>query len=117
MNPTRAGKVENRSRMTQFCNRNIPSQFVVQFISFLVSIVKKWFDRILTTFLGPGTTGARKVENLAWKTQFCTRNIPTLFGVHFIISRSTIEKCFGRVLMTFRVRAPPEQEKLKTGPR
>ena len=82
MNPTRAGKVENRSRMTQFCNRNIPSQFVVQFISFLVSIVEKCFDQILITFPDPGTTGARKGENLA-RTWFCTRNISTLFGVQF----------------------------------
>jgi len=64
------------------------------------------------------TTVVGQVENLVRKTQFCTRNIPTLFEVQFLsFLVSTVEKCFDRVLTTFRVRAPLEQEKLKTGPR
>jgi len=80
-------------------------------------MAKKCFGQILSTFPGPGTTGAGKVENWALMTRFCTRNILTLFGVQFLLfSVSMIEKCFGRILTTFLVQAKPEQEKLKTGP-
>jgi len=103
--------------MTQFCTRNIPTLFGMQFLSFVASVAENCFGRILTTFPGPGT-GAEKVENRARKTRFCTRNIPTLFGVQFLsFLVSTAKKCFSRVLATFRVRALPEQEKLKTKPR
>jgi len=52
-------------------------------------------------FLGLGTTGARKVENQARVTRFCTQNIPTLFGTHFLsFPISTAEKCFDRTLTT-----------------
>jgi len=36
--------------MTPFCTGNIPTMFGVQFLSFLVSIVEKYFDQILITF-------------------------------------------------------------------
>ena len=85
---------------------------MVQFISFSVSTVENYFDRILTTFPGPGTTARAR------KTRFCTWNIHTHFGVQFLsFLVSTVEKCFGRVLTTFQVQAPPEQEKFKTRPR
>jgi len=71
----------------------------------------------LTTFPGLGTTGTGKVENGAHMTRFSGRNLPTLFGVQFLsFPVSTVGKRFGSVLTTFQVRAPPEQEKLKTGP-
>jgi len=39
------------------------------------------------------------------------------FGVQFLsFLVSTVKNCFSRVLMTFQVRAPLEEEKLKTGP-
>ena len=79
------------------------------------SIVENCFGRILTTFPGSGTTRAGKVENEAQKTQFCTRNILTIFRVQFLLFLvSTVEKCFGLVLTTFQVRILSEQEKLKT---
>jgi len=66
--------------MTIFSTRNIPTQFVVQFLSFSVSTVEKFFGRILTNFWGVGTIGVGKVESQIRMTRFCTRNIPTLFG-------------------------------------
>ena len=39
---------------------------------------------ILTTFPGSDTTEVVKVKNQARKTWFCTRNIPTLFGMQFL---------------------------------
>jgi len=47
---TRAGKVENFAQMTWFCIRNIPTLFVVQFLSSLVSMAEKYFSRIFMTF-------------------------------------------------------------------
>jgi len=44
-------------------------------------MAKKCFGRILTTFSGPGTPGAAKVENRAQMTTFRTRNISTQFVV------------------------------------
>jgi len=38
---TGVAKVENRAQMTTFGTRNIPTQFVVQFLSFLVRTVEK----------------------------------------------------------------------------
>ena len=51
------GKVDNQAWMTRFCNRNIPRQFRVQFLSFVVSVAENSFGRVLTTFLGPSPTG------------------------------------------------------------
>ena len=53
-------------------------------------------------------------------TPFCTRNIPTMFGVQFLLFPvSTAEKCFSRILMTFpgpdTTGTGMEQAKLKTG--
>jgi len=90
----RAGKFENQARMTLFCNRNIPTMFGVQFLSFPVSTMEKYFIRILTTFPGPESTRAGKLENrMMW---FCTRNIHTLFGVQFLsFPVITAKKYFG----------------------
>jgi len=75
------------------------------------------FRSSLDEFSGTGTNGAGKVENRAHMTRFSARNLPTLFGVQFLLFPvSTVDKCFGWDLTTFRVRAPPEQEKLKTEP-
>ena len=64
--------------------------------------LKKCFDVILTTFPGMDTTEAGKVENGPWMNWFCTRTIPTLFGVQFLsFLVNTIENCFGRIWMTF----------------
>jgi len=38
----------------------------------------------LTTILDTDVTGTGKLENQAWMNQFCTRNIPTMFGVQFL---------------------------------
>jgi len=57
------GKVDNRAQMTRFCNRNIPRQFRVQFLSFVISVVENCFGRVLTTFSGPSPTRVGKVEN------------------------------------------------------
>jgi len=68
-------------------------------------------------FSGRGTTGAGKVQNGAHMTRFSARNSPTLFGVQFLsFPVSTVDKCFGWILTTSRVWAPPEEEKFKTGP-
>jgi len=71
-------QVENWVLMTRFGTRYIPTQFVLQFLSFPISTVEKCFCRILTTFVGLDTTGACKVEYRAQMTQFFTRNIPIL---------------------------------------
>jgi len=65
--------------------------------------------------------GAGKVENRARKTSFCTRNIPTTFGVQFLsFPVITAKKCFSQVLRTFPCPDTTgtclEQTKLKTGP-
>jgi len=76
--------------------------FGVQFLSFLVNTSKIIFCRILTTFLGPNTTRAGKVENWARMAQFCTRNIRALFSLQLLsFSVSTTEKCFSQILTTF----------------
>jgi len=77
------GKVENGAYITWFSDRNIPTLFGVQFLSFPISTAKKWFSRILTTFPFPGTTGAGKVENRARMTRFCTRKYPYFLGYNF----------------------------------
>jgi len=41
MGTTGVAKVENRTQMTTFGTPNIPTQFVVQFLSFPVSNIKK----------------------------------------------------------------------------
>jgi len=76
-----ACNAENGAQMTPVCTRNIPTQFVSQLVSFLVSTVEKCFTWLLETFSGAGTTIASKVENRARMTQFCTRNTPTLLLV------------------------------------
>jgi len=95
--------------------------FEVQFLLFLINMAIKYFGRILATFLGPESTIAEKVENRAQMTWFCTRNIPTLFGVQFsVFPISTAEKCFSRILMTFpgldTTETGLETAKLKAGP-
>jgi len=55
---TGAGKVKNRAQMTRFSARNIPTLFGMKFLLFPISTAKQGFGRILTTFPGPGTTGA-----------------------------------------------------------
>jgi len=83
--------------MTWFCTRNIPILFRVQFLSFALSTTEKCKGRILTTFLGPSTTGVApeqarlKVES-GWP--------------------DFAPKYFGRIL---RTQVLPEQAKLKTG--
>ena len=54
----KAGKVVNHVRMTQFCTRNIPRLFGVQFWSFLVCTTENFLDLILNTFLARYTTRA-----------------------------------------------------------
>jgi len=81
--------------MTWFCTLNIPTMFGVQFLSFVVNMAEKCFDRFLTTLSGPSTTRAAIVENQAQITRFCTRNKPALFLVN------TPDKCFGIILTTF----------------
>jgi len=55
--PTRVGKVENQTQITQFCTQKIPTLFGVQFLLFLVSTAEECFSRILMSFLGLDTTG------------------------------------------------------------
>jgi len=78
------------------------TMFGVQFLSFLVSMAEKEICWIFTTFLGPNTTRASKVENQAPMAQFCTRNICALFGLQLLsFSVSTTEKYFSQILTTF----------------
>jgi len=115
---TGATKVENRTKMTTFGTRNIPTHFVVQFLSFPISTVQKCFGRILTTFPDLGTTGAGKVENWTHVTRFCTRNIPTRFWTQFLsFCISTAEKWLGQILTTFSGPFQPKRAKFKIGPR
>jgi len=111
--PAGAGKVENPAQMTQFCTRNKPTLFVVQLLSLFqygTKMVRSSFDN----FSGLVITGPGKVQNRPYMTQFSGRNIPTLFVVQFLsFIVSTVEKRFSRVLTTFRIWAPPEQDKLK----
>jgi len=94
-NRPRVGKVENWALMTPFCTRNIPTMFRVQFLWFPVSTAEKYFDRMLMTFPGLESSRARKVENRAEMTWFCTRNIALVFGEYFLLFHiSTTEKCF-----------------------
>jgi len=53
---TKVGKLENWAEMTQFCTRKIPTQFAVQFLSFLVSTTEERLNQILMSFLCPYTT-------------------------------------------------------------
>jgi len=116
LSPTRTGKAESRVRKTRFAPETYPHNlwwYSYRFQSVQLTNVSAEFWRLFH-----GTTIVGQVENLVRKTRFCTRNIPTLFGVQFLSFHvSTVEKCFGRVLTTFPVWAPLEQEKLKTGPR
>jgi len=92
---TDAGKVENWSRMTLFCTRNIPTQFGTHFLLFLIRTGKNGLYQIFPTFSGSGTTGKWKVENEALTTRFSTRNVPKLCGVQFLSFRiSTTKKIF-----------------------
>jgi len=103
-------------QMTTFNTPNIPTQFVVQFLSFPVSTFETCFGRILTTFSGLGTTGAWKVENGAQMSRFSARNVPTLFWVQFLSFRvNTTKKCFRRILMTSPRPCTSGQPKLKSG--
>jgi len=73
--------------MTTFGTQNIPTQFAVQFLSFAVSTVQKYFGRILTTFPDLSTTGVGKVENGPRMTQFSARNtLHTFWGAILIVS-------------------------------
>ena len=113
---TRAPPKEEKWKMgpkwSRFRARNIPILFGVQFLSFLISMTKKCFGQILTTFPGLGTTGAGKVENRAWMTRFCTWNIPSLFGIQFLsFPISSVEKCFSSILRSFRVLTPLKHPK------
>jgi len=69
-----------------FCTRNIPILFGMQFLAFLVYTPEKNFSRILATFSRLESSRLGKVENRAHMTQFCTRNIPTIFGVWFLLA-------------------------------
>jgi len=102
-------KLKIGSEWFGFGARNMLTLFRVQFLSFTIRSTKKCFSWILMTFLGLCTTRACKVEHQAQMTRFCIRNIPTLFGAQFSsFPVSTVEKIFGRILTTFRVRAPPK---------
>ena len=57
-----AGKVENGAQMTQFCVRNIPVLFKVQFLLFLISKSEKCFGQFLMTFLGLGATESSSTQ-------------------------------------------------------
>jgi len=64
--------------------------------------------------------GAGKVEKWVQMTPFCTRNISTMFGVHFLsFPLSTTENYFGRILTnipgTNTNGAGPELANLKIG--
>jgi len=87
--------------------------FGVHFLSFPLSMTKSYFVRILTTISGTDTTGACKLENQASMNQFCTQNIPTLFGVQFLsLPVRMAENYFGRILTTF---SGPERTKVGKG--
>jgi len=88
--------------MTQFCTRNIPILFGMQFLSFLVSTTEKCFCQILTTFPSPNTIRGGKVKNRARMTWFCTRIIPTRFRVQLLsFLVDTAKRTFGQILATF----------------
>jgi len=72
-------------------------------------MAEKCFGQILKPFLGTNTIDVGKVENQAQMTQFWTRNIRTLLGVHLLsFPVSTTENYFGQIFTTFQARTPPE---------
>jgi len=62
-------------------------------------VIRSSFDNFFESGQHWNIPQAGKVENRVRMTPFCTRNIPTMFGVYFLsFPVSTIEKCFIRIL-------------------
>jgi len=90
------------------------------FIIVSYQYVEKYFRQILTTIPGTDITGAGKAENRVRITRFYIQNIPTLFGVRFLLFPVNIShKCFSPALTTFpgsdTTGTGLEHTKLKTG--
>ena len=115
---TEAEKIENRPCMTAFCTRNILTLFVTQFMSFCDQCGWKMFQSNFDDFFGPEYHHSKQ----SWKSGpddcFDNRNIPTLFGTHFLsfLIRSGKDG-LRQIFTTFSGPGKTEKEKLKTGPR
>jgi len=73
-------------------------------------MVVKYLGRILTTYPGPESTRSGNAQNRARMTWFCTRNLPTLFGVHFLsFPVSTAENVLVEFWWLLWVWTPPVQ--------
>jgi len=77
--------------MTQFCTRNIPTLFGVQFLSFSISKPEKCFGQIWTAFPGPDTTVVgSKQEKLKTRPDdsiLHPKHTHTIWGAILIVSR------------------------------
>jgi len=114
--PTRAVKLENQARMTQFAPETYPQNlwwyYHIVFSQYSWKMCRSNFD----DFSRPGYHSRWQ----SWKSEpedsiLHPKHTDTL-GTQFLsFLVSTVEKCFSRVLTTFWVLAPLEQEKLKTG--
>jgi len=107
LNRLGAGQLENRTRMTPFCTWNIPTMFWDSVLIVSCHYSWKMFYSNFDDFFGSGHHRNRpwlgKFENRARMNLFCTRNIPTMFGVQFLsFPTSTAKKYFGQILMTFQ---------------
>jgi len=112
----RVDKVENRVRMTQFFTRNIPILFLVQFLLFLISMTKKCFGRILTTFMNWVPPEQAKLKIAPVWLDFALEIHPHYLGcISYHFQSLWLKNVSVKFSILFRVRAPPEQEKLKTG--
>ena len=115
---TRAGKVENFAQMTWFCIRNIPTLFVVQFLSSLVSMAEKYFSRIFMTFPDLDTieTGLKEAKLKIGPRWLCfaSETYPQCLGCisyHFPSVRpKNILIKFWRLFWALKA---PEQQKMK----
>jgi len=81
---TRVGKVENRTRMTQFCTQKIPTLFETQFLSFCDQYDWKMFWSNFDDFFEPEDHQSHE----SWKSGpddlVLTAEILTLFGTYFL---------------------------------
>jgi len=82
-----------------FVPKTYPHYSVRSFYRFAISTAENCFGRILMTFSGPRTTGAVKVDNRVWITQFWqltyTQTIWDAFlAVFFRMGRNSLGQIF-----------------------
>jgi len=108
---TEAGKVENRTRMTWFDTRNIPTLFVVQFLLIPIGRGEKSFSQILT-ISRPGHHRSRDFENRTRWLGFASKTYPHIlwFNSYRFLSVS-MKKVLVEFWRLFRAQAWPEQAK------